>query len=70
MSPEKFLSEANAMKQLSHAKVVSLLAIVSKGEPFMIVTELMENGDLKKLLKKDSGSIQENDLRGISHQVC
>ena len=60
------------MKDLNHAKIVRLLAIVSEKEPFMIITEFMDKGDLKSYLKKareDGQRIVEDELRTIGHQV-
>ena len=72
MSPASFLDEATLMKDLNHAKIVRLLAIVSEKEPFMIITELMDKGDLKSYLKKareDGTTIVEDELRAIGQQV-
>jgi serine/threonine protein kinase len=49
-SQVKFLQEAALMGQFSHPNIVSLLGVVTLGEPVMIVMELMENGDLKENL--------------------
>lgn len=43
MSVEAFLAEANMMKNLQHAHLVRLFAVVTQ-EPIYIVTEYMENG--------------------------
>lgn len=47
MSVEAFLAEANMMKNLQHARLVRLFAVVTQ-EPIYIVTEYMENGRSKK----------------------
>lgn len=44
MSVEAFLAEANMMKNLQHARLVRLFAVVTQ-EPIYIVTEYMENGE-------------------------
>ncbi|CAI8026551.1 Ephrin type-B receptor 3 (Fragment), partial [Geodia barretti] len=49
-SQVKFLQEAALMGQFSHPNIISLLGVVTLGEPVMIVMELMENGDLKENL--------------------
>lgn len=47
----EFLNEASVMKTFSNCHhVVKLLGVVSKGEPPLVVMELMERGDLKKFL--------------------
>lgn len=46
MSVEAFLAEANMMKNLQHAHLVRLFAVVTQ-EPIFIVTEYMENGGWK-----------------------
>lgn len=46
MTVEAFLAEANMMKNLQHARLVRLFAVVTQ-EPIYIVTEYMENGGWK-----------------------
>ncbi|XP_055384771.1 insulin-like receptor [Condylostylus longicornis] len=48
----KFLEEAHRMKQLSTHHVVRLLGVVSRGQPTLVVMELMSNGDLKAFLRR------------------
>ena len=70
MSTAKFLDEAEIMKNLQHPKIVQLLAIVSRGEPLMIITEFMDKGDLRNyLVGEESPYIEEEDLRAIAWQV-
>ena len=58
------------MKELDHPKVLKLLAIVSKEEPLMIVTEYLSNGDLKAFFDTDKGQmLDEYALHNISFQV-
>lgn len=48
----EFLNEACVMKQFSEGHhIVRLLGVVSKGQPPMVVMELMERGDLKNFLR-------------------
>ena len=42
-----FLNEASVMKQFDTHHVVRLLGVVSKGQPTLVIMELMANGDLK-----------------------
>ena len=46
-----FLNEASVMKQFDTHHVVHLLGVVSKGQPTLVVMELMANGDLKGYLR-------------------
>lgn len=55
MDPAKFLEEAKVMKTLQHCKLIALLAVCSRQEPFYIVTELMSNGSLLVHLRRDEG---------------
>ncbi|KAH0617700.1 hypothetical protein JD844_016196 [Phrynosoma platyrhinos] len=55
MSVQSFLEEANLMKTLQHDKLVRLYAVVTKGEPIYIITELMAKGSLLDFLKSPEG---------------
>ena len=73
MSKGKFLQEANIMKGLDHPNVVKLFAIVSIDEPLWIITEFVEQGDLRKYLlnELDKGiNMDQERLRDICYQVC
>lgn len=50
MSPDAFLAEANLMKQLQHPRLVRLYAVVTQ-EPMYIITEYMENGGHRSLVR-------------------
>uniref|UniRef100_A0A672HE52 Tyrosine-protein kinase receptor n=1 Tax=Salarias fasciatus TaxID=181472 RepID=A0A672HE52_SALFA len=47
----EFLNEASVMKAFSCHHVVRLLGVVSKGQPTLVVMELMTHGDLKSYLR-------------------
>ncbi|KAA0719463.1 Insulin receptor [Triplophysa tibetana] len=47
----EFLNEASVMKAFSCHHVVRLLGVVSKGQPTLVVMELMTRGDLKSFLR-------------------
>lgn len=52
-----FLNEACVMKSFSEAHhVVKLLGVVSRGEPALVVMELMGRGDLKSFLRRSRDS--------------
>lgn len=46
-----FLNEASVMKQFDTHHVVRLLGVVSRGQPTLVIMELMSNGDLKGYLR-------------------
>lgn len=46
-----FLNEASVMKQFDTYHVVRLLGVCSRGQPALVVMELMKNGDLKSYLR-------------------
>ena len=54
-NPAAFLKEAKLMHLLSHPKLVNLVAVCTKSEPMMIITELMVNGSLLNYLRNDKG---------------
>ncbi|XP_038207553.1 insulin-like growth factor 1 receptor isoform X1 [Zerene cesonia] len=47
----EFLNEASVMKAFDTFHVVRLLGVVSRGQPTLVVMELMEHGDLKTYLR-------------------
>ncbi|XP_026209945.1 tyrosine-protein kinase Lck [Anabas testudineus] len=70
MSVEAFLAEANMMKNLQHARLVRLFAVVTQ-EPIYIVTEYMENGSLVDYLKTTEGSnLPTGTLIDMASQVA
>ena len=48
-----FLKEATTMKSFESFHIVQLLGIVSKTQPYLVIMELMVNGDLKTFLRKN-----------------
>ena len=60
----KFLGEAGIMLQFNHPNIVSLLAVVTKSQPTMIVLEFMPLGALDNYLKNDAvfGHLQEYEM--------
>nr|KAG5711810.1 hypothetical protein BaRGS_023574 [Batillaria attramentaria] len=73
MSPGAFLQEARTMHELRHPKLVQLLAVCTKGDDLLIVTEFMANGSLLSFLRKDEGRMVKYPVMinmaasGISH---
>ena len=69
-SPEEFLHEAEILAQFSHKNVTNLLALCFN--PLWIVTEFMENADLRTfLVEKEAHAhvFPVNTLIGIAQQV-
>lgn len=64
-----FLKEAGVMKAFDTHHVVRLLGVVSRGQPVLVIMELMVNGDLKGYLRShrpESGNdVQPPTLRRI-----
>ena len=52
---EEFMGEANLMKkfcgQIWHRNVVRLLGVCTREEPLLIITEILDRGDLKEFLR-------------------
>lgn len=48
---QEFLNEASVMKAFDTFHVVRLLGVVSRGQPTLVIMELMEFGDLKTYLR-------------------
>ncbi|XP_008332774.1 insulin receptor a [Cynoglossus semilaevis] len=59
----EFLNEASVMKGFSCHHVVRLLGVVSKGQPTLVVMELMTNGDLKSFLRSLRPDAENNPGR-------
>ncbi|XP_029470000.1 insulin receptor [Rhinatrema bivittatum] len=56
----EFLNEASVMKAFSCHHVVCLLGVVSKGQPTLVVMELMAHGDLKSYLRSLRPDLENN----------
>ncbi|XP_041368267.1 putative molluscan insulin-related peptide(s) receptor [Gigantopelta aegis] len=56
-----FLKEAGIMKQFSCHHVVKLLGVVSKGQPALVIMELMIKGDLKNYLRQHRPDEEDNN---------
>ncbi|NXP19067.1 INSR protein, partial [Scytalopus superciliaris] len=59
----EFLNEASVMKGFSCHHVVRLLGVVSKGQPTLVVMELMAHGDLKSYLRSLRPEAENNPGR-------
>ena len=66
-----FLVEAQIMKKLQHNKLVKLYGVCTREEPFYIVTELMECGNLLDYMTKGEGKhLKLSELINIGAQVA
>ncbi|XP_070542081.1 insulin-like peptide receptor [Ptychodera flava] len=59
----EFLNEASVMKAFNCNHVVRLLGVVSKGQPTLVVMELMAQGDLKNWLRSHRPDEPDNEGR-------
>ncbi|XP_069595251.1 insulin receptor [Ranitomeya imitator] len=59
----EFLNEASVMKGFSCHHVVRLIGVVSKGQPTLVVMELMGHGDLKSYLRSLRPDAENNPGR-------
>ncbi|XP_012888957.1 PREDICTED: insulin receptor [Dipodomys ordii] len=59
----EFLNEASVMKGFTCHHVVRLLGVVSKGQPTLVVMELMAQGDLKSYLRSLRPDAENNPGR-------
>uniref|UniRef100_A0A8C1MNK9 Tyrosine-protein kinase receptor n=1 Tax=Cyprinus carpio TaxID=7962 RepID=A0A8C1MNK9_CYPCA len=65
----EFLNEASVMKAFSCHHVVRLLGVVSKGQPTLVVMELMTHGDLKSYLRslRPDSEVTPNFIAPLAH---
>lgn len=54
----EFLQEARFMSHLDHTNIVKLFAISMSQEPFVLIFEYMEGGDLKGFVQRRAGSME------------
>ena len=68
----KFLQEAAIMAQFKHPKIVSLVGLVTQGEPVLICLEFMELGSLRAYLKSELvfEKLSDADLVRMACDVC
>ena len=59
---EDFFREVDFMSRLNHARVVRLLRVCSQTEPFAMIFEYMDLGDLRSFLR-DAAGLGENDKK-------
>ena len=63
---EDFFREVDFMSRLDHPRVVRLLGVCSQQEPFAMVFEYMDLGDLRNFLRDAAGlGLNEEDEAGV-----
>ena len=70
MDPKDFLTEAQIMKKLRHAKLVQLYAVCTMEEPIYIITELMKNSSLLDYLQGKGRNLKLPQLIDMSAQIA
>ncbi|XP_078395843.1 tyrosine-protein kinase Src42A-like [Cetorhinus maximus] len=65
-----FLKEAQIMKNFHHQNLIPLYAVCTKKNPFFIVTELMNHGDLLKYLRRSEGCFTIAQLIDMAVQIA
>ncbi len=67
----EFLRESDIMKKLRHEKLVKLWCVCTRGQPILIVTELMVNGNLLKYLRDGEGKyLRFKEIIDMAAQVA
>ena len=65
-----FAREMGVMAQLSHPNLVSLLAVVTEGVPWLIVMEYMNGGSMEKLLLGMQRPLTMGEVRAMAVQTA
>lgn len=55
MEKAEFLKEAQLMSHFQHEHILRLLAVCTDNDPFFLILELMEGGDLLSYLRSSRG---------------
>ena len=67
---EKFLQEAEILKQYDHPNIVRLIGVSWDQEPVLIVMELMPGGSLLDYLRKKAGHVSKGKMLHMSIDAC
>lgn len=70
MNVQDFLAEAAIMATLKHNNVMTLLAVVTRQEPVMIITEFMDQGSLLDFLRRNDRKLPMKTLIWIALEVA
>ncbi|CAH1728224.1 unnamed protein product [Chironomus riparius] len=66
----KFLQEGRILKQYDHPNIVKLIGICVQKQPIMIVMELVEGGSLLTYLRKNSATLDQQQMMGICRDTA
>lgn len=66
----KFLQEGRILKQYDHPNIVKLIGICVQKQPIMIVMELVEGGSLLTFLRKNSTTLDQNQMMGMCRDTA
>ncbi|BFF89318.1 insulin-like receptor [Drosophila madeirensis] len=64
-----FLSEASVMKEFDTFHVVRLLGVCSRGQPALVVMELMKKGDLKSYLRAHRPEERDEAMQAYLNRI-
>ena len=67
---DKFLKEAEILKQYSHPNIVQLIGVCAEKDPIYIVMELMPGGALLEFLRKKGSQQTRKKLCAMSLDAC
>ncbi|XP_047144848.1 tyrosine-protein kinase transmembrane receptor Ror isoform X2 [Hydra vulgaris] len=69
---EAFNKEVKLMSALKHSNILRLLAVSTEEEPYCMIFEFMENGDLNEYLRKnkDTAMLSDSDLITICKHIA
>ncbi|XP_027697065.1 ephrin type-B receptor 6 isoform X3 [Vombatus ursinus] len=65
-----FLGQAAVLGQFHHPNVLRLEGVVTKSQPLMVLTELMENGPLDSFLRQQEGQFSNLQLVAMQRGVA
>ncbi|XP_042898264.1 insulin-like peptide receptor isoform X1 [Parasteatoda tepidariorum] len=66
----EFLQEASVMKAFNCHHVIKLMGVVSKGQPTLVIMELMTNGDLKTFLRSRRPDENPGQVAPAMPEIC
>ena len=67
---QAFHKEVALMSVLQHANVLRLLAVSTEEEPYCMIFEFMENGDLNEYLRNSKGICPISVFGNASFSLC
>ena len=67
---DKFMQEADILKQYEHPNIVRLIGVCAEKDPVYIVMELMLGGALLEFLRKKGSQQPQKKLCGMAIDAC